>query len=494
MPPSRRSHLFDAELDGVAFAVHAVEGSYDQHGALLQDARQGAACAGGQGYDGLSIVEVHLLARQKLVDDEADSIGGGRFLAQRGLVPGQHGVPLLVLHLETRRSVGPDSLVAVGGRHGDGGLEVPFQAVAHALVIIGDPVAVPPDVASDVGEAAAQLDLGLQLVGAPGAAVGLIHGALGVLADVEVDAVGVVVPPLHELAAGSLGVIQLPVELRGDVVDPLVLCPQQHVGVEGIVVLQAVAVGAARIGLLVAPDAEGRDAEAHPRLGRLDGGVEFLDEQVHVVASPVVFRHSVAVLGVCGLVGYILTCHRVWVEIVVDVYGVDVVTAHDVAHHALYVLAVLGYAWVEEELVVVLERPPGLSGGDVALRQHLVGVGRDAVRVEPGVKLHAALVCLVDGELQRVPVRARGLAATAGEKLAPGLDVGDVEGVGAGAHLEYDGIDAGLLELVELVGDEALGTLGALVGVTHRTNDVQPGAAELTLWRRLRENGEGNEG
>ena len=152
------------------------------------------------------------------------------------------------------------------------------------------------------------------------------------------------------------------------------------------------------------------------------------------------------------------------------------------------------YAWVEEELVVVLERPPGLSGGDVALRQHLVGVGRDAVRVEPGVKLHAALVCLVDGELQRVPVRAGGLAATAGEKLAPGLDVGDVEGVGAGAHLEYDGIDAGLLELVELVGDEALGTLGALVGVTHRTNDVQPGAAELTLWRRLRENGEGNEG
>lgn len=72
----------------------------------------------------------------------------------------------------------------------------------------------------------------------------------------------------------------------------------------------------------------------------------------------------------------------------------------------------------------------------------------NAVGVDPGVELHAALVGLADEPGQRVP--ARIAAALAAEILRPGLIRRGVEGVGHGAHLKQYGID-----MMDLQGVEA---------------------------------------
>ena len=56
-----------------------------------------------------------------------------------------------------------------------------------------------------------------------------------------------VVPPLVEREIGSGFVLKFPVELRNHIVDPAVFRPQEHVGIERIVVLETIGVGAAGV-------------------------------------------------------------------------------------------------------------------------------------------------------------------------------------------------------------------------------------------------------
>ena len=311
----------------------------------------------------------------------------------------------------------------------------------------------------------------------------MLHNVADILAEVHVASLGVLVPPVGEGQRRGALMLELPVQLRQLVVYPALLRPQQHVGVEVVVVLQAVGLAAAGVAFLVAPDAEGADAEAYPGLfGRGDFGVYLLDEQVDVVAAPVGLLHPVAVFGKRLLVGEVGAAGGVGVEVVVEVDAVDIVAVDDVHHHVLDELAVLGQTRVEVNFLVALIFYKALrlfvvnmSGGKL-----LGGRGGDAVRVEPGVQLHAALVRLVDHKLQWVPVR-RGRLAALGEETAPGLEFAGVEGVGAGTYLEEDGVDSGGFELVELVGEIALQLGGALLCILALVDGVQPGAAELAL-------------
>ena len=102
------------------------------------------------------------------------------------------------------------------------------------------------------------------------------------------------------------------------------------------------------------------------------------------------------------------------------------------------------------------------------------------IGVDPGMEFHAAAVALVDHPLQRVPVRRWCLALHARQELAPGFYLAGIECIALGSDLEDNGIDAILLQFVELPGKHRLNLLGTL---PHKLSidALNPCATELSL-------------
>ena len=124
---------------------------------------------------------------------------------------------------------------------------------------------------------------------------------------------------------------------------------------------------------------------------RLDAGRGLAHQLVDVVAAPggpVGEAAAVPVVGLVVVEG--LAGHRIRVEVVVEVHGVDGVLLHRVEHRVLDEGADLGQPRVVVELPAVRHHPvrvPARGVGGDQLRR--VGVVGDAVRVEPGVQFQA---------------------------------------------------------------------------------------------------------
>lgn len=111
------------------------------------------------------------------------------------------------------------------------------------------------------------------------------------------------VPPSDQLfVAGGL-VAYLPVELRNEIVNPAVACPQQHIGIEVVVVLQAAGRTAVGRGGIVAVYAKRTDSEPHPGFAPLDVAGKLSDKRVDIAAPPLVEREAVAIQGIAGSIG-----------------------------------------------------------------------------------------------------------------------------------------------------------------------------------------------
>ena len=112
--------------------------------------------------------------------------------------------------------------------------------VAH---IVGSSLGIPEHSALHIVHLLVQTVLGWQLVAAWIHRVGILGGALDVLADIERSVARIFVPPLDKgLVIGSL-VAYLPINLRHAVVNEAIVHPEEHIGIEVVVVLQSEGVG-----------------------------------------------------------------------------------------------------------------------------------------------------------------------------------------------------------------------------------------------------------
>ena len=171
---------------------------------------------------------------------------------------------------------------------------------------------------------------------------------------------------------------------------------------------------------------------------------------------------------------------RIWIEVIVDVQSVDIVTPHDVGHDATDVLAVLGHSRIEYHLAAVCKRsarlPRHYVGGSQAGRSRCLGT----VWVNPGMQFHAAAVALVNHPCQRVPVRGWRLALHPGEEAAPRFVRAGIKRIALCPHLKEYGIDTVALQLVELAGKRLLHGLRSHAGELS-VDTLYPRSAELTL-------------
>ena len=117
--------------------------------------------------------------------------------------------------------------------------------------------------------------------------VSILHRTFYILTDIEGRTRQMTVPPMNQfIVVGSL-VSNLPIQLRHAIVHPAIGIPKEHIGIELVVILQAIGLTAVRIAFLITIDTERRHAKLHPRLCGMDGFVDLLDEQVDIIAAPV---------------------------------------------------------------------------------------------------------------------------------------------------------------------------------------------------------------
>jgi hypothetical protein len=192
-------------------------------------------------------------------------------------------------------------------------IDILDQAIREAEAVGQQVFHAEEDAAAYRFELLVEVELVGQLVGVgPGAGGGadFVDG----LADVEmhIGARDFVDPPGNELLVGGRGETNVPVELRGNVIELAMSYPGARIGVEVVVVgLSGLGIGTGRINRFVAPDAERADADSDGWFALFDGAPEVLDQQVYVVAPPITFVGEVCrtVFLIGRLVGEILVAN-----------------------------------------------------------------------------------------------------------------------------------------------------------------------------------------
>ncbi len=94
-------------------------------------------------------------------------------------------------------------------------------------------------------------------------------------------------PPFHQCFIVGSRMSYLPVYLRNVIVHPALACPQKYIGIQIIIILQAICGAAQRVAALIAVDTERTYSELHPRLQSADRLMYFLNENIHITAAPV---------------------------------------------------------------------------------------------------------------------------------------------------------------------------------------------------------------
>ena len=194
---------------------------------------------------------------------------------------------------------------------------------------------------------------------------------------------------------------------------------------------------------------------------RLDEDVHAATTEVSKVGTTVRIEAHLWSIGLeGGDVVELLASHRIGIEVVVHMDGIHVVALHDVNHHRANPRTALGQSGIEVEPFVKDDEILGMLPVKVIARKVEVLRHIHAVRIDPGVELHAALVAKADQVFHRVPFRLWCLALLARQKTAPGLIAAAIERITFWTHLEDDGIEARLVKGL----DELRKVLAACLG------------------------------
>ena len=359
------------------------------------------------------------------------------------------------------------------------------QHRAIVALVVHHGLGIPLATAFDIRQRTLQGHLALHLVPAGIHGVGLGHRAVHVLPDDEGAMPGMLAPPSYQGVIISRRMPYFPIDLRDVVVHPSFIHPLQHIGIQVVIVLQAVRVAAVfRVTFQVAIDAKRRHAKLHPRFDGMDALVHLADKLVHVLPPPVVAIHSPSVARIGLVIRDAQSAFGIRIEVIIDVDAVHIITQQDVCHHVADIVPVLGDARVHNQLPAVLEIAVGMLEIRMRLCHFLCSFRLGPVGIDPGMQFHAPCVALHHHPLQRIPIGRRRSPLPPRQETAPRFEAAGIKRIELRTHLEEDGVDATLLQLVQLVSQRALHLFcpHARELVVHT---LYPCAPELPLGRQL---------
>ena len=288
-------------------------------------------------------------------------------------------------------------------------------------------------------------------------------------------------PPFHQCFIVGSRMSYLPVYLRNVIVHPALACPQKHIGIQIIIILQAIRIAAQRVAFLIAIDAERTYSELHPRLQPANRLVYLLNEDIHIAAAPV--RHiaeTAAIACKARIIRKVLPFNGVRIEVIIHVNGIHIITRNNIGDHLTDMVAAFGQCRVKIQLIAVRHKPLRMRVINMDRRKFIFQRSLYAVRVNPSMKLHAALVTFLNHELHRIPVRLRHLPLHARQEAAPWLILRSIQCIRLRTHLKNNGIDACALQAVQLVYQSLLQLISG-----HATklsvHSLYPCGAEFTF-------------
>ena len=175
-------------------------------------------------------------------------------------------------------------------------------------------------------------------------------------------------PPLRVLAKpvvqqrhkSLLLLIDGPVQLRHQVIDPTGLQPALHICVKLVILAETLN---ARGPQIRSTNAKRADTKAHPRFDLVNAGVQALHQRIHIAAPPIVPRRLATDLYVAlpgalvrevqlslGVVGL---RHRVGVKVVIQMDAIHVITLEHIQYHRQAVRGRSRLTGVHPQLVAI---------------------------------------------------------------------------------------------------------------------------------------------
>ena len=147
-----------------------------------------------------------------------------------------------------------------------------------------------------------------------------------------------------------------PIKLRNVVIHPTIVYPHQDIGIKVIIILESIGCTTVRIVLLIAVDTERRNPEFHPRLALANCFMDFLDQDIDIVTSPIsLIGITTAIFCKGQIIRKIYARSRIRIEIVVHVERIHIVTGNDIADNLADILAVFRQSRIEIQLTAILQ-------------------------------------------------------------------------------------------------------------------------------------------
>ena len=346
--------------------------------------------------------------------------------------------------------------------------------------ILANGCGIPLATAIDARQSSLQLVFAVHLMLVGVVRVGELNGSVHILTNKDRTLTGICAPPTDKRLIISGFVANLPINLRNVVVHPTLTHPFQHIGIEVVIVLEACCGTSFRVGSLIAIDAERRDTELHPRLCPANLYTHLFHELVDVFSAPIVAVHSVPIHIIGSVVGNGNASHRIGIEIVVHMYAIHIISAHNIASHLADIVAILGDSRVEEEQAIVVEETFRMASILMIRSQCRRSLCLGAIRINPCMQLHTSCMTLFNHPLQRVPIRVRRKALLTGQITTPRLQLTGIERIAFHSNLEENGIDAVLLKVVELARKHSLHTVATNV-LKLSVDCLNPSSTEFSL-------------
>ena len=222
------------------------------------------------------------------------------------------------------------------------------------------------------------------------------------------------------------------------------------------------------------------------------GVIQLLYKQIHVVTSPVAYvAETLWIVLKILLIGNLTPCNGVGVEVVIYVQSVNIVTTYDISHYPADIVAILLFCRIEQIQSVIGKHQVRTFKHYIVACKLVSHLCFRTERVYPCMKFHTTLVAFVNHPLQRVPIWHGCHTLLSCQETAPWLYATFIQGITFWSHLEYNGINTILLQLIKLVC-ECL--LHFLCPQTHELTvyALNPCTAKLSLWCCIKEteNGE----
>ena len=249
----------------------------------------------------------------------------------------------------------------------------------------------------------------------------------------------------------------VPINLRNIVVHPTLIHPIHNVGIKIIVVLRTPC-GTTLTTVLprrtVTIYAKRRYTKFHPRLDRTHQPMQVTNEQIHIVTPPILNVGKAARVSIIvWLIGQRKSVDGIRIEIVVHVDAIHIVVVQNVFHHHASIKTVLLQGWIENIQSVILKHTLRMAHGWMILSQCSGIFCLGTIGINPCVTLHLAFMALLHHPSQRIPPVSRSHALHTCQIARPRLITGFVERITLSPHLKEDGVDATLLQRVELRGE-----------------------------------------